>query len=56
MDILTLANNILKHEIILSNEIVSPITSTSYIFNSSTNFQHNKAEFKKLVFNSNVLN
>lgn len=48
----TLADNAFKHRITLSDETVSPITPTSYVFNSSTDSRYNDTEFKELLINS----
>ena len=52
-----LADNAFKHQIILNNVIVLPITTTfSYIFILSTDLQYNNIEFKKLIIVFKALN
>lgn len=52
----TLADNIFKYQIILSDETVLPIiTPVFYNFNSSTNSWYNKTEFKRLLIDLGVL-
>lgn len=41
-----------KHQITLNNKTVSPITSTFYVFNLSTDSQYNNIEFKGWLINS----
>ena len=48
----TLADNAFKHQIILSDETISPITvPIPYVFNLSTDLQYNDTEFKELLIN-----
>ena len=49
----TLVDNAFKHQIILNDKTVSPITDLApYVFNSSTDSRYNDAEFKGLLIDS----
>lgn len=51
----TLADNVLKDQIILKNEIVLPITVfASYVFNLSINSQYNDTKFKEFFIDSDA--
>lgn len=45
----------MKHKITLSDETVSPITPTPYVFNSSIDSWYNDTEFKGLLIDSGTL-
>ena len=52
----TLADNVFKHQITLSNKTVLPITVPApYVFNFSTNSQYNNTEFQGLLIDSGAL-
>ena len=49
----TFANNAFKYQITLNDKTILPITiSASYLFNLSTNSQHNNIVFKELLIDS----
>lgn len=51
----TLVDNTFKHQIILSNKTVPPITFfVPYVFNLSTDLQYNDTKFKGLLFDLGI--